>query len=96
MKSKRSVILTGALCIALALGIAPLLTTDAKAAPRAKILKIGALYSLTGPCASTNIHMNEGAILCAEWINDNGLPPIIKIEYSLPGITEDDNNILLN
>ena len=31
-----------------------------------------------------------------EWINDNGLPPIIKIEYSLPGITEDDNNILLN
>jgi len=31
-----------------------------------------------------------------EWINNDGLPPIIKIEYSLPGITEDDNNILLN
>lgn len=90
MKSKRSVILIGALCIALALGIAPLLTTDAKAAPRAKILKIGALYSLTGPCASTNIHMNEGAILCAEWINDNGGIIVKGQQYFLEIISVDD------
>lgn len=30
------------------------------------------------------------------WINDNGIPPIIKIEYSIPSINEDENNIFLN
>jgi hypothetical protein len=29
------------------------------------------------------------------WINDDGIPPIIKIEYKLPQIDEEDN-ILLN
>ncbi len=30
------------------------------------------------------------------WINDNGIPPIVKIEYSIPSINEDENNIFLN
>ena len=30
------------------------------------------------------------------WINDNGIPPIVKIEYSIPSINEDDNNTFLN
>ena len=29
------------------------------------------------------------------WINEDGIPPIIKIEYKLPQIDEEDN-ILLN
>tara|TARA_R110001592_G_scaffold79084_2_gene236912 strand:+ start:15465 stop:15662 length:198 start_codon:yes stop_codon:yes gene_type:complete len=29
------------------------------------------------------------------WINEDGIPPIIKIEYKLPQIDEEDN-ILIN
>lgn len=31
-----------------------------------------------------------------DWINENGIPPIIKIEYKLPSIEDDENNLFLN
>lgn len=29
-----------------------------------------------------------------DWINEEGIPPIIKLEYKLPQIDEEDNIIL--
>lgn len=29
-----------------------------------------------------------------DWINEDGIPPIIKLEYKLPQIDEEDNIIL--
>ena len=31
-----------------------------------------------------------------EWINNNGVPPIISIEYKIPSVEEDNNNLFLN
>ena len=31
-----------------------------------------------------------------DWINENGVPPIIQIEYKLPSIEDDENNLFLN
>ena len=31
-----------------------------------------------------------------DWINENGVPPIIKIEYKIPSIEDDENNLFLN
>ena len=31
-----------------------------------------------------------------EWMNNNGIPPMISIDYKIPDIEEDDDNIFLN
>ena len=55
----------------------------------AKVLKIGAVDSLTGWMAAGEQPTNDGAKLAAKWINDNGGITVKGVNYKIELITED-------
>lgn len=59
------------------------------AADTAKVLKIGAVDSLTGWMAAGEQPTNDGAKLAAAWINDKGGITIKGVKYKIQLITED-------
>jgi branched-chain amino acid transport system substrate-binding protein len=62
-------------------------TTTTTQAP--KTLKIGAMYSLTGDMSTVEILLRDGALLCQEWINENGGITINGEKYLVELVVED-------
>ncbi|MCB2227767.1 MAG: ABC transporter substrate-binding protein [Desulfarculaceae bacterium] len=83
-KTMRGVI--GFLILMLALAVQPALAGEAK------ILKIGAVDSLTGWMAAGEQPTNDGAKLAAAWINDNGGIKVKGVNYKIELISEDSKS----
>jgi branched-chain amino acid transport system substrate-binding protein len=58
-------------------------------AGKSKVLKIGAVDSLTGWMAAGEQPTNDGAKLAADWINDNGGITVKGVKYKIQLISED-------
>jgi len=56
----------------------------------AKTLKIGSIYSLTGPGSEVNILMEKGVVLCKDWINAKGGITVKGEKYLIDIVSEDD------
>lgn len=83
MKLKSFFAITGLLFLVLAFAVQPAL------AGGEKVLKIGAVDSLTGWMAAGEQPTNDGAKLAAAWINDNGGITVGGVKYKIELISED-------
>ena len=83
MKLKTLYSVAGLLCLVLALSVQPVL------AGGEKVLKIGAVDSLTGWMAAGEQPTNDGAKLAVQWINDNGGITVGGQKYKIELISED-------
>jgi branched-chain amino acid transport system substrate-binding protein len=83
MKSKMTFVITGLLYMILAVSLQPVL------ADKTKVLKIGAVDSLTGWMAAGEQPTNDGAKLAMEWINDKGGITVKGVQYKVELLTED-------
>jgi branched-chain amino acid transport system substrate-binding protein len=57
--------------------------------PEEKTLEIGALFALTGDMSTCEIIMRDGAVLCQEWINEEGGITVNGEKYLIEQIIED-------
>ncbi len=72
-------------CVCVALGISPL----ASVAAETKVLKIGAVNSLTGFMAAGESPSDLGAKTAVKWINDKGGITVNGVKYRLQLVVED-------
>jgi branched-chain amino acid transport system substrate-binding protein len=77
VRDKRLLVLIGSLCLILVLAALPFVGACAKpttqpTAPGEKVLKVGVIAALTGFGSAAEIHVRDGAVMAAEWINGNG------------------------
>jgi ABC-type branched-subunit amino acid transport system substrate-binding protein len=77
MRQKTMFAVIGLLFLALGFAAQPAL------AGKAKVLKIGAVDSLTGWMAAGEQPTNDGAKLAAAWINDNGGITVKGVKYKI-------------
>ena len=75
--------------VLLVLGMILGVSVHSSLAAESKVLKIGAVDSLTGWMAAGEQPTNDGAKLAAEWINDNGGITVKGANYKIELITED-------
>ncbi len=83
MKRKTGYAVLGLLLVVLAVAAQPAIAAESK------VLKIGAVDSLTGWMAAGEQPTNDGAKLAAEWINDKGGITVDGVQYKIELITED-------
>jgi branched-chain amino acid transport system substrate-binding protein len=90
MKNKR-IIAVGSFCLILMLVAlsAVVAWASKEAAPPAKTIKIGAIYSLSGPISEAEIILRDGSVLCQDWINEKGGITIKGEKYLIDLIVED-------
>jgi branched-chain amino acid transport system substrate-binding protein len=60
----------------------------------AKVLKVGAIYSLTGLGSETEIAMRNGAELCKDWINEKGGITVNGEKYTIQLVVEDQKGVV--
>ena len=58
-------------------------------APAGKVLKVGALYGLTGPGSEAQMGWRDVMLLCQDWINENGGIKVGGEQYQVQCIIED-------
>jgi branched-chain amino acid transport system substrate-binding protein len=76
--------------LGLFLVIAPLYSVcNGAPAPEAKELKIGAIWTLSGPGSEAEINMRDGELLAQKWINTKGGVTIKGEKYLIKVIVED-------
>lgn len=56
----------------------------------AKTVKIGSIYSLSGPGSEVNILMQRGVAMCKDWINAKGGITVKGEKYLIEIVSEDD------
>jgi ABC-type branched-subunit amino acid transport system substrate-binding protein len=83
MRQKTMFAVIGLLFLALGFAAQPAL------AGKAKVLKIGAVDSLTGWMAAGEQPTNDGAKLAAAWINDNGGITVNGVKYKIKLLSVD-------
>jgi branched-chain amino acid transport system substrate-binding protein len=89
MKTKKLFMLFGVILIAVTIMASPLMVASAKAAvPKAKMLKIGAIISMTGFASASEMLIWEGVQLFEAWINEQGIT-IDGQPYQIKFIAED-------
>jgi branched-chain amino acid transport system substrate-binding protein len=85
----RNRILLVFLAVTLAVSLVLFVGACAKPAPAAKTLKIGVIYSLTGPFSDVEKILRDGTDLAAAWINGKGGITINGEKYTIELIVED-------
>ena len=89
MERKRLLILLGIMYLAFVLVALPLMAVSVKAAPEAKTLQIGAIFSLTGQGSEIEVVMKDAALMARDWINGKGGIAIKGEKYQIELIVED-------
>jgi branched-chain amino acid transport system substrate-binding protein len=78
------------LCLLTLVATLPFASACSSEPEEAQILKVGAIFSLTGPAGPGCITLMDGVKIAAGWINDNGGVEIKGKNYLIEVIGEDD------
>ena len=82
---RRGLLFVALVSICIAVGLAPIYTSAAET----KVIKIGAVNSLTGFMAAGESPSDPGMKIAADWINDKGGVTVKGVKYKVQLVTED-------